>query len=203
MLERILANAGIYSAFGRLIGAERGRRIYVDRYIKPRPGYRVLDIGCGPADILDLLPTVKYCGFDVSSEYIDAARKRFGPLGDFRVGSLSDALSSKYADFDVVLATGVLHHLGDQDATALFRLAYAALKPDGVLVTLDGCFVDGQSRVVRALLRNDRGQFVRGANEYVQIAKAKFRYVECHITHDLLRIPYTHLIMRCAKQPNA
>ncbi len=41
------------------------------------------------------------------------------------------------------------------------RLARAALRPGGRLVTADGCYLDGQSRIARLLLKMDRGRHVR------------------------------------------
>src|SRR5688500_12665468 len=143
MVRSILAHARVYSFFALLVGAKRGRRLHIDRFVRPHAGYRILDIGCGPADILESLPPVEYHGFDLSSDYIAAARKKFGTRGEFHVEAVSAETVKKYAGFDLVLATGVLHHLSDAEALDLFRIAEAALKPDGRLVTLDGCFVEG------------------------------------------------------------
>ncbi len=200
MLRDILAQARVYSLFARIIGATRGRQVYVQDYIRPKAGDRVLDIGCGPADILEALPEVEYHGFDLSPDYIESARKRFGARGQFHVEAVSADLIKKYEGFDLVLATGVLHHLTDAEATDLFQVARTALKPGGRLVTLDGCFVDGQSAIARHLLRRDRGEFVRQQPEYLRLASKVFSKVESHLTHNLLRIPYTHLIMKCSKE---
>lgn len=200
MLRDILAQARVYSLFARIIGATRGRQVYVQEHVRPRAGDRILDIGCGPADILEALPAVEYHGFDLSSDYIESARKRFGTRGQFYVETVSADLLKKYAGFDLVLATGVLHHLTDAEAIDLFQVARTALKPGGQLVTLDGCFVDAQSPIARHLLRRDRGQFVRTQPEYLRLASGVFRKVESHLTHSLLRIPYTHIIMKCSKE---
>ena len=49
-----------------------------------QPGHRVLDIGCGSGDVLQLMPsTVAYVGVDASKAYIEAARKRFWHRGEF------------------------------------------------------------------------------------------------------------------------
>ncbi len=200
MLSDVLAQACVYSFFARLIGASRGRQTYVERYLQPKIGDRILDIGCGPADILEALPAVDYHGFDLSAPYIHSARKRFGMRGQFHVAPVSMELVRKYSGFDLVLATGVLHHLTDAQAADLFQVAKAALKPRGALITLDGCFAEGQSPIARCLLRRDRGKFVRNQAEYLRLASAGFGKVESHLVHDLLRIPYTHLIMRCSKQ---
>ena len=45
----------------------------------------------------------------------------------------------------------------------------------------------------------DRGEFVRRREDYVRLAEGCFARVESFVRHDLLRIPYTHLIMRSHK----
>ena len=47
------------------------------------------------------------------------------------------------------------------------------------------------------LLARDRGKFVRTREDYLRLASAHFVKVETHLRHDLLRLPYTHLTMRC------
>src|SRR5205823_7002829 len=94
-------------------------------------------------------------------------------------------------------ATGVLHHLDDKEAIDLFQVARAALKPGGKLITFDGCFCEGQSRIARYLLERDRGKFVRTAEAYVALARKAFENVEVTLRHDLLRLPYSHIIMKC------
>lgn len=179
-------------------GASRGK--YLADHVKPQPGERVLDIGCGPADILGLLPDVEYTGLDISSEYIEAARLRYGSQGRFicvDVGAAS--LEEEDGAYDLVMATGVVHHLDDERAHKLFTLARRMLKPGGRLITFDGCYLDEQSRITRWFLDHDRGKFIRTKPEYVALASSSFASVEAELRDDLLRIPYTHLIMRCTK----
>lgn len=198
--RNILAHAGVYEAFQRLVGAERERRLYVERYVRPQEGDRVLDVGCGPADILDALPSVTYVGFDMSRDYIQSARRKYGARGEFEVGTVNEAMIGKHNGFDLVLANGVLHHLPDKDATALFTLAKAALKPGGRLVTFDGCYVESQSSIARFLLKKDRGEHVRDKESYLSLAAGVFSDVIASVTDDLLRVPYTHLIMECRRE---
>jgi len=203
MFRNFLAHARVYSLFARLVGAKRGRRLYIDRHIRPRPGDRVLDIGCGPADILEALPAVDYHGFDLSADYVASAQARFGARGHFQVAAVNVELVKQYAGFDLVLATGVLHHLTDAEAVDLFRVAHAALKPGGRLVTLDGCFKAGQSLIARQMLRHDRGAFVRDEPAYLALARQVFAEVQPVVTTDLLRVPYTHLVMECRRGAGA
>ena len=67
-------------------------------------------------------------------------------------------------------------------------------------MTLDGCFVPGQSPVARALLLLDRGRFVREQKAYLSIMAQHFDVVSSVIRHDLLSFPYTLLIMSCRRK---
>src|SRR5262245_49529530 len=84
---RLLGVPALYTGFQNALGAAASRRTIVADYVRPRAGDRVLDIGCGPADILDCLPGVVYLGVDVSAAYIENARRRFGAAARFHCGS--------------------------------------------------------------------------------------------------------------------
>jgi SAM-dependent methyltransferase len=57
--------------------------VYLSEHVRPVPGEKVLDIGCGPGDILENLPAVDYLGFDINLKYVEAAQERFGRRGRF------------------------------------------------------------------------------------------------------------------------
>ncbi|HEX3855797.1 MAG TPA: class I SAM-dependent methyltransferase [Verrucomicrobiae bacterium] len=198
-VSTILSFPAGYRLFQWMVGAESARKTYLAEYVKPAPKHKILDIGCGPADILNYLPAVNYTGLDISPEYISSAKERFGSRGCFYCGDMGLAtIEGERGSFDLVLAIGVVHHLDDTQASKLFALARRVLRPTGSLITYDGCYVPQQSQIARWLLGNDRGKFVRTREEYLRLASAHFSKVEPHIRHDLLRIPYTHLIMRCS-----
>ena len=97
------------------------------------------------------------------------------------------------------MATGVVHHLANAEAAKLFDLARLALRQDGRLITFDGCYVSGQSRMTAWLLGKDRRRIrSRGVGICAPGFSIFLSKVESHVRHDLLRIPYTHLIMRCS-----
>jgi SAM-dependent methyltransferase len=197
-LSSILNIPAGYRLFRWLIGGQRAWKTFLSEYVKPVPGEKILDIGCGPADILNYLPEVKYTGLDISVDYIHSARRRFGSRGRFLCDNAGlFSIQDEEGSFDLVLAMGVIHHLNDEQASALFDLARRALRPAGRLITYDGCYVPQQSCVARWLLNKDRGKFVRQPEEYLKLASKHFAEVESYLRNDLLRVPYTHLIMCC------
>ena len=198
-LGRVLSFAWAYRLAKAGIGAQRASRTFVETYIEPAPGMRILDLGCGPADVLEDLEGVDYVGVDLSGAYIEAARARFGGRGRFLCGDVGQLPADLAGPYDRVLALGLLHHLEDTECLALLARAASLLAPGGLLVTLDGCYRDGQSPLARFFLGRDRGRRVRTAEGYLALARLAFPAVESHLREDLLRIPYTHLILRGRK----
>jgi cyclopropane fatty-acyl-phospholipid synthase-like methyltransferase len=196
-IRSFLAVPGVYNLWGNLVGGPACTKALVDQYIQPEDGARILDIGCGPGTLVPYLPQSGYLGFDLSSEYIEVARRRF-PKARFVCERVS-RFSVSQQSFDVVIAIGIIHHLDDAEATQLFQIAYEALRFGGKLVTVDGVFTNDQSAAARWLLARDRGEHVRSEQEYVKIASNVFKNVKASVRHDLLRIPYTHLIMECVR----
>jgi SAM-dependent methyltransferase len=199
-IRSILAVPSIYKLFGYLIGFPRGRRLLVNHYVCPQQGDRVLDIGCGPGAMFPYLPNVEYVGFDASEDYIQAAKEQYGNRATFYCDQVNAETITKHSEFDLVLAIGILHHLDDTEAFQLCHLAKSALKPGGRFITFDGCYVSGQSPIAHYLLNRDRGQNVRDRQGYTKIVSQVFsKDVVVTIREDLLRIPYTHIILECTK----
>jgi SAM-dependent methyltransferase len=197
-LKALLDNPRLYSLFRRLVGRDSARAVYAREHLRLEAGERVLDLGCGPGDILQYLPAVHYVGYDINPRYIERARRRFAGRGEFHCGAVHEGLESG-GGYDVVIAHGILHHLDDRAAGALFRVARRALRAGGRLVTFDGCFEPAQSAAARFFLSIDRGRHVRTPEGYERLARAEFDEVRTFVRRDLIRIPYTHLIMECDK----
>lgn len=197
-IRAVLSNAVVYEACQRIMGAKRGREWIVRDLIRPYSGMRILDLGCGPAQILGFLPAdVTYVGYDMSAEYIDAAEAKFGARGTFHCRLLEQAEVATLEPFDLVMGIGVLHHLDDSTARQFMSLAKAAVKPDGRVMTLDPCYAPGQNPIARFLISKDRGQNVRNEAGYRALADGTFTSIAGAVTHQAW-IPYTHWTMECS-----
>jgi len=197
-IRTVLAIPAAYNLWWKMVGGPAWAKELVGQYIQPRAGGRILEIGCGPGTIAGYLPDSDYVGFDASSKYIEMARKRF-PQAQFVCERVSRFSLMRQQSFDTVLALGIVHHLDDQEATQLFQIAYDALKSGGKLITFDGVWTNNQSSAARWLLARDRGEYIRTEEQYVEIASQVFANINSTVRHDLLRVPYTHLILECVR----
>ncbi len=197
-VRNVLSSPLIYETFQSLIGAKKVRESFVRDYIKPKSGMNILDIGCGPATILEHLPAVNYWGFDGSQAYIEMAKKKYGARGKFFCQQVEEQVLEDLPKFERVLASGVLHHLDDDPARTLIDLAFEVLAPGGTLVTLDGCYAPDQNPIARFLLKQDRGQNVRDKAGYEALIRSRFIKANLSVRHNSW-VPYTHCIMVCER----
>jgi trans-aconitate methyltransferase len=141
----------------------------------PRPGERVLDLGCGTgtltAEIARRGATV--VGVDASAEMIEAARQR-EPALRFEVGD-GEALTSA-GEFDAVFSNAALHWM--PRATAVAAGVARSLRPEGRFVAEfggKGCIATLLAAVRPALAARgeDPADWVRwyfpGVAEYVGV----------------------------------
>lgn len=197
-IRSMLSHPIIYNALQNIMGARQGWRRIVNEYLKLKPGDAILDVGCGPGDLLDYLPQVNYWGFDISAEYIAHAKKKYGARGNFCCKLFEEGDLPSLPKFDAILLSGVLHHLDDKAAIELLELLRKALKPEGRLITVDPCLDDGQNFIARFLILRDRGQNVRDKTGYEQLVQNKLNHVRTSVYHKKW-IPYTNCYIECKK----
>lgn len=196
-IRKILSHPLVYEIFQSLMGARQARTTIVQQFIRPVPGMRILDLGCGTAEILGFLPDdIRYVGYDMSAEYIAAAQQKFGHRGQFHCRLLEQTEVQHLEPFDLVMGIGILHHLDDAEARSFMALAKSALKPGGRVLTRDPCYAAGQNPIARFLIARDRGQHVRTQPAYEAIPAGLFPHVQGWLTHQTW-IPYTHWTMEC------
>lgn len=190
----------VYNLFQGLVGGNALRRRIIQNHARPRPGDKVIDIGCGPAQALQSLPDVDYLGLDINPDYIAFAKRTYGDKGTFVVGdtrSLRD--DSQFKDADIVIAVSVLHHLDDEEAADCIRFAYDALKTGGRLICHEACWIPHQGAFSKYIMSRDRGRNIRTEPQYRQLAAKLFRNVETWVDTKSLRIPYVTIVLECEK----
>lgn len=194
--RRLLSISSVYRWSQALLSSNNTASRVTGEFLKIKSGQRVLDIGCGPADVLAHLPDdIDYHGYDAERNYIATARKRYGDRGSFSVRTVSPDAVNDIGSFDVVMSLGVVHHLTDAEADTLFASAAKVLRPGGRVITLDCVYVNGQNPVARLLASLDRGKYVRSPDGYLSLVRRHFEQADATILHDLIAVPYTHCII--------
>jgi ubiquinone/menaquinone biosynthesis C-methylase UbiE len=116
----------------------------------PRPGERVLEVGCGAGHVLEQFRGARRTGVDLSEGMIRRARARLGE--DTRLLRASaDQLPFDDGKFDIVVCTEVLEHVPDP-AAVIAELTRVAV-PDGrVVVSIPNeVNIDRIKRTIRRL----------------------------------------------------
>jgi SAM-dependent methyltransferase len=193
----------VYRSFQWAVGTPRVRQFVFDHVIQFPERARVLDVGCGPGELLPYVPKdAEYTGFDHCSESIRFAQRKYGDRGRFFHLDVNDheKLALREGEYDVVMIFTVLHHLNDQEVAKVLNLARSCLKPDGAAFSVDGVYLKDQSWAAKYILSKDRGRFVRTEDQYVGLVKRHFEEVNVHIKRGLLRIPTDLIIIEMRKQ---
>ena len=199
-LLRCLKVPFLYDLFQGVVGANALRRRIIRNHVRPRSGDKVIDIGCGPARVLQSLPDVEYLGLDIDPGYIAFARRTYGDKGTFVVGDTRSLRGDlRFKDADIVIAVSVLHHLDDEEAADCIRFAYDSLKRGGRLICHDACWVPNQEALSRYIMSTDRGRNIRTEQQYRQLAGKIFRNVHAWVDTKPMRIPYVTILLECEK----
>ena len=200
--ERILGRTGAYRLLKSLVAPPRKIRGTVERHLMPYSANSVLDLGCGYGDLADYFPdTVKYVGVDSNPRYIEEAMRRHSRSNvTFFLGDVSDLRSVRDEQFDLVVMTGVLHHLDTATAREAVAGCHGLISSTGRFVCIEPVFHHDQGLLPRLIIASDRGRFVRDTEGYSSLVSGLFEIVDISISETELRIPYTHLIMSCRKR---
>jgi len=158
----------------------------------------ILDIGCGPAEILEFLPNSKYYGYDTNKKYISFAKLKYGNKGKFFCKKFTNKEIKKLPKFDYVLFLGIMHHLNDFELNRLLNFSEKAIKKGGKLITIDPILIKNQNTLARFIIKNDRGKNVRTEKHYKKLIKKKFFKIKSKIIHQKF-LPYTWFSTVCEK----
>ena len=168
----------------------------VNEVILPTPGASVLDLGCGAGAIMPLLHAREYIGVDLNPAHIEAAKAKYSGA-DFRSGDAISFVETIDKKFDLITMIGLLHHLDDDQVRRIMRGAKRALNPNGKVVAFDVGFEARQNPIAYLLAKLDSGRNVRTLEGFLALEREVFPNASGYLRHDLLRLPYTHVITIC------
>lgn len=166
----------------------------------------VLDIGCGPGTLLTLLgnrlDSSRFVGIDISSKYVKRAEELF-PSARFLCGTVETINLSK-KDFDLIVISGVLHHVDDEEAIRILRFADAHKSDQGTIVTLDPVFFPGQNFFAKWVAQADRGQNVRTVRALEQLWRQALpaSHVQISLLSGYSRLPQNWVSCKIAVEQN-
>ena len=136
-----------YDIFTKLLGVETAHRRLLEQ-AAIRPGYRVLEIGCGTGNLTilakRLYPSADILGIDPDPQALSRAREKAHRAGLFIEfhQAFSEQLSFSDASFDRVLSAFMFHHIQPASKLPALRQICRVLKPGGSLHLVD--FQEGE-----------------------------------------------------------
>jgi SAM-dependent methyltransferase len=188
-IHSYISTPWVYNLVQWAAGAKMYREKMVADFIKPFDNAKILDIGCGTGEYIHHISghckNFEYYGFDGEKVYIDYANKLFAGQSNFHFYHkiLTENEVKEFNNFDIVIATGVMHHLDDALVVSLLRLAKLALKPGGRLITYDpGKFTD-MSVYEKFFVKYDRGRSIRSEQQYADLVKVVFPHYKSHAVY--------------------
>lgn len=191
---RILRLTTVYDSFQRIIGSKEKSQWYISQYIRPFNGARILDIGAGTGSVAKHLGDVFYLGIEPNLIYVADFNNRNQSVTRCLVAGTTYTVPVEDNAFDIVIISGVLHHVPDEESKSILGYAHKALKLGGRVVLVDPVLHEGQGTLSRFFVLRDRGKHIRGAGAYRSLFSELKLKLQFEVRTDLLRLPYSHIL---------
>ena len=191
-------NPLVYKTIQKIMSGTSFRSSIVKKNIRKK-NLKILDIGCGPAELLDNISNCEYYGYDIDKRSIDYAKKKYSQKNfHFYCKNFTQKELKKLPKFDFIILFGIIHHLRNREVKKILNLCKKKLKKNGKLLTEDPILINEQNTVARFLIKNDRGKNVRDKKGYLDLLKSSFKNLRFDITHQKF-VPYTWFTTVCKK----
>ena len=188
----------VYRIIQYIMSGTSFRNSIIKKNIK-KSNLKILDIGCGPAQILEQIPRCDYYGYDIDQRSIQYAKKKYRQKNyHFYCKKFNKTEIKKLPKFDFVIFFGILHHLSNKEADKMLTLCKRTMKKNSKLLTEDPILLEKQNIIAKFLIEKDRGINVRQKKEYINLLKKHFKKIKNKVTHQFF-IPYTWFTTICSK----
>jgi SAM-dependent methyltransferase len=193
-----------YDLFQSAVGSVNFRTKFVRDNTSNFNFSSVLDLGCGTASTIRLIPNdIQYVGIDTSKEYLAKAKNRSRNLNptliNSSIGDNAWVSQTNLKGETLSLALGIFHHINDQQLENTLSNLSESLKVGSKVVSLDPIVDDETTGLASWFARNDRGRYLRTAETYFNnFEKAGFR-MEFEVQRNKFRIPYDLILMSAVK----
>jgi SAM-dependent methyltransferase len=200
IIYKFLNKTYFYLFIQKIMGGKTAReKIIKNNQIKKN--CNILDIGCGPAYVLDFLKkkSLKYFGYDTELNHIEYAKKKFlNKNHHFFCKKFNELELNKLPKFDYVFLFGIIHHLNNAELKKIIFLIKKVLKKNGKLLILDNVLINKQNIIARILIKLDKGNHIRNLSDYEVLLKDNFKNFNYSIINQKF-VPYTWFEAICGK----
>lgn len=203
--HKVLALPICYDLFQTAVGSVKFRSNFVSENVSKFKIENVLDLGCGTASTASLLPKdVNYIGLDTSPKYLEKAKSRTTDRESKLI--LTDIANDQWThsagklNAALGLALGIYHHINDRQLEETISNLSAVLQPGSKIVSLDPVIDAETTKLANWFAKNDRGQFIREPESYVESFRKYGFSVKYEITRNSFRIPYDLLLITATKE---
>jgi 2-polyprenyl-3-methyl-5-hydroxy-6-metoxy-1,4-benzoquinol methylase len=197
-IYNFINNPFIYKIIQSVMSGTSFRNNIIKKNIT-KSNLKILDIGCGPAQILEHIPQCDYYGYDIDRRSIQYAKKKYHKKNyHFYCKKFNKNELKKLPKFDFIIFFGILHHLNNKEVDEILKLCKKIMKKNSRLLTEDPIFLENQNIIAKFLIKKDRGLNVRKKKEYINLLKKHFKKIKNKVTHQFF-IPYTWFTTVCSK----
>jgi 2-polyprenyl-3-methyl-5-hydroxy-6-metoxy-1,4-benzoquinol methylase len=197
-IYNLINNPLIYKIIQGVMSGTSFRNSIIKKNIT-KSNLKILDIGCGPAQIIEHLPQCDYYGYDIDQRSIQYAKKKYYQKNfHFYCKKFNKTELKRLPKFDFIIFFGILHHLSNKEVYEILKLCKKIMKKNSKLLTEDPIFLENQNPIAKFLIKKDRGLNVRKKREYLALLKNHFKKIKNKVTHQYF-IPYTWITTICSK----
>lgn len=199
-IYKFLNKTDFYLFIQKIMGGKNAREKII-RKNNIKKNCTILDIGCGPAYVLDFLKnkSLKYYGYDTEMNHIDYAKKKYLNKNHFFFCKRFNKIQiNKLPKFDYVFLFGIIHHLNNKEFKEIIFLIKKILKNKGKLIILDNILIKKQNIIAKILIKLDKGNYIRNLSDYKVLLKKNFKNFSYNIIKQKF-IPYTWFTAICSK----